>query len=320
MTKNNRPASIMADLIPDKGECASSKEFFRCRDFLDAEGVTHSLVLGDADGIIQAVPLIVRCIPGSSLRDAISPYGFPGSKVLRPARFSTSDVTWHTLNLVSIFIRNRAGLNPMFDDYNQRGLVQVVDSTLPVHLRRNHRCDIRANEARGYTTRCIPALSTTQNERDAFRSMYLRTMERNQARAWYFFSEEYLAALFNSDLAWLILTSCPDSQPVAGVIVVQSDGMLHCYLSGSADDYLHNAPAKNAFAGAIQFAEEKGMPLNLGGGMRGADSLEHFKKGFSNSTLPFCTHEIVCDMKAYCELARGQEGSGYFPSYRNDRV
>ncbi|HEY3265336.1 MAG TPA: GNAT family N-acetyltransferase [Armatimonadota bacterium] len=314
-----KPCHIEAELFADNGDRASSIEFFRSHEFLEAEGVTHSLVLGDAEGPILAAPLVVRAIPGSPLLDAVSPYGFPGGAVLRPARFSTTDVAWHSLNLVSIFIRNRVGATPVLVDGNQRGVVQVVDPSLPMHMRRNHRCDIRSNETNGYVTRCIPARSTTPEERDAFRAMYLRTMERNEARAWYFFSEEYFAALFGSEMAWLVLTNSPTGQPAAGVIVVQSDNLLHCYLSGSADDYLRDAPAKNAFAGAIQFAQEKGMPLNLGGGMRGADSLEHFKKGFANATLPFCTHEIICDMDAYCELSLGYEDSGYFPRYRNDR-
>ena len=54
----------------------------------------------------------------------------------------------------------------------------------------------------------------------------------------------------------------------------------------------------------IELADELGVTLNLGGGVRPGDGLEDFKRGFANGELPFRTHEIVCDPGAYGGSAR----------------
>ena len=66
-----------AELLEDRGEAAADDQFFRCRPFLDAEGATHTLRIESDAGELLA-PLIVREIPGTGERDAISPYGYPG--------------------------------------------------------------------------------------------------------------------------------------------------------------------------------------------------------------------------------------------------
>ena len=65
------------ELLEDRGVAAASEEFFRSRQFLDAEGATHTLRIESDDHELLA-PLIVRAIPGTGDRDAISPYGYPG--------------------------------------------------------------------------------------------------------------------------------------------------------------------------------------------------------------------------------------------------
>ena len=83
--RRRRPAPVSelvatAELIEDRGEAAAGEEFFRSRQFLDAEGVTHTLRIA-GDGIeLLAAPLIVREIDGADERDAISPYGYPGRR------------------------------------------------------------------------------------------------------------------------------------------------------------------------------------------------------------------------------------------------
>ncbi|MEX2449080.1 MAG: hypothetical protein WD404_10120, partial [Solirubrobacterales bacterium] len=66
-----------AELIADGGAAAQSEEFFRSPPFLAAEGVTHTLWIS-AESVDLRAPLVVREIPGSGERDAISPYGYPG--------------------------------------------------------------------------------------------------------------------------------------------------------------------------------------------------------------------------------------------------
>jgi len=70
-------SKAIAELIEDRGAAAVAEEFFRSPQFLEAEGVTHSLRIV-ADGVELLAPLIVREIEGTNERDALSPYGYPG--------------------------------------------------------------------------------------------------------------------------------------------------------------------------------------------------------------------------------------------------
>ena len=64
----------------------------------------------------------------------------------------------------------------------------------------------------------------------------------------------------------------------------------------------------------IDFAEELGAPMNLGGGVTPGDGLEAFKQGFSNAELAFRTHEIVCDAQAYRDLSADRDDDRLLPA------
>ena len=118
--------------------------------------------------------------------------------------------------------------------------------------------------------------------------------------------------------AWLVLAGREGERPSAGAIAVVSDGLLHYFLGGTADEALGDSPMKNLFASMTSLAGELGLALNLGGGIEPGDSLDSFKQGFANATAPFRTHEIVCDAGAYEELSAGTDDApeGFFPRYR----
>ena len=93
--------------------------------------------------------------------------------------------------------------------------------------------------------------------------------------------------------------------------------MLHYFLGGTADDLLEHSPFKSTLAAMIELAGERGLPLNLGGGVRPGDALDHFKQGFANAVAPFHTHELICDPRAYEQLSAGRTNGGFFPLYRS---
>lgn len=304
-------------LLADNGQASESDGFFRSRTFFEAEGVTHTLCIREGSDNVLAIPLIVRSIPGTDYLDAVSPYGFPGGTVLRPACLEANQLDWSPTGLVSIFLRNRIGTPPVITDGNLRGTVQIVDPGRPLSIRRNHRCDIKRNTALGYTTETVPGPDSSPEDRRMFRELYWQTMNRQSARPWYLFPEAYFETILRSDRSRLIFTRDPSGRLAAGIHLVYSDNMLHCYLAGTGDEFLGHSPSKNAFHTAIEIAREQNLPLNLGGGMRSGDSLEHFKVGFSNHTEPFFTHEIVCDTTTYCLLSRTHTKTDYFPIYRS---
>lgn len=306
--------SARAELLDDAGAAAESEEFFRSRAFLDAEGVTHTLRVETADGSIAA-PVTVREIPGDG-RDAISPYGYPGASVTGDVQPDPTEVDWSATGLVSVFLRDRAGGEPAFAGATERSMLQVSDPREKRKSRMSDRQQIRRNERDGYAIERVDGPEAREDDRAAYAAAYDQTMARANASERYLYGPEYWEKLLSSPRAWLFMARAPEGGTAAGAIAVLSDGIVHYYLSGTADEHLTASPAKNLIAAVIDFAEEVDAPMNLGGGVVPGDSLEAFKKGFSNAELPFHTHEIVCDPGAYRELSGDREDTGFFPLYR----
>lgn len=335
--------SARADLLADGGAGAAADDFFRSPEFCAAEGVTHTLVIESgprrSGAGEMAAPLLVRDIPGSDRQDAISPYGYPGFGSARdsgapkndgPGREATEPdesadreaaidpaaVDWSATGLVTIFIRHRLGTAPPLAGATARNVVLISDPALPRKSRMSDRQQIRKNLRAGFELEIVPGPESSAEQRAAFLAAYTETMHRTSAAPRYFFSAAYFDAILASAATWLFLLKEPGGEVAAASIAARSDGMLHYYLSGTADDYLRGAPMKNIVSAMTDFAWEMELPLNLGGGIKPGDRLEEFKRGFANREEHFHTSEIVCDPAAYAELSGGREAGDFFPAYR----
>jgi hypothetical protein len=305
-----------ASLIEDGGSSASDPDhFFRTPGFLEAEGVTHTLSFEAGDGELS-LPLIVREIEASDRRDAISPYGYPGASGARGTPPAPDEIDWEETGLVSIFVRDRIGEPPSLADGTVRSEVQLVEGE--GGIRKRLREQIRSNERRGWLVESRPGADVDAAALEGFEAAYAETMARAGAGERYLFSTGYFRAILGTGRAWLLLASRERGSATAGAIAVASDGLLHYYLGGTADQALEDSPMKNLFAAMITLAGELGMPLNLGGGVTPGDSLGSFKRGFATGTAPFRTHEVIGDATAYKELSAGAGApEGFFPAYRS---
>jgi hypothetical protein len=306
-------AAARAVLIEDRGEAAASEEFFRSRPFLEAEGVSHTLRIETDEGELAA-PLIVREIEGTALRDAISPYGYPGlvggERHLDPTAIDFSET-----GLVSVFLRHTLGPPPLAG-VTERNIVQIHDPSLPRKSRPSDRRQVRRNLEAGYELNLISGPETTAAQRAGFLDLYEQTMRRTGAAPQYFFGAAYFDRILEADRTWLVLATAPGGDPAAASIAAVSDGYLHYYLSGSANAHLRSAPMKNVVTRLVELADELAIPLNLGGGLAPGDALEEFKRGFANRQAPWLTSELVCDPGRYGELSAGRAAAGFFPAYR----
>jgi hypothetical protein len=308
----------VAQLVADEGRAAETDDFFRSRPFYDAEGVSHSLIVGGDSDDELALPLLVHDIGDSGQLDAITPYGYPGAAV-RVDRSSPPDpaaLDWSATGLVTVFVRDRIGGEPCFAGGTRRSTVQVHDPRQERQIRSRFAEQIRQNERLGYHVEVLPGPDTTVEHRLSFHAAYTETMHGVEASPRYFFEPDYFKAILEFEHSWLFLARSPERAMAAGAIVVLSDRLLHYYLGGTAEVHRPRSPFKNVVDATIRLADEMGLPLNLGGGVKPGDGLEDFKRGFSNAELPFVTHEIVCDRDAYGSLSAGRESSRFFPAYR----
>ncbi len=308
--------SATAELLEDGGAAAAGPDFFRSAEFIAAEGVTHTLRIS-GEGSQMLAPLVVREIEAADALDATSPYGYPGIDTQQGSRLDPDQVDWSGTGLVSLFLRHRLGGEPPLTGATVRNHVQIADLALPRKSRPSDRQQIRRNAERGYAVRRVPGAATSDADRTGFLAAYEQTMRRAEADDRYFFSDEYFAGILAFEDCSLFLALEPGGEVAAGSIAARSDGMLHYYLSGSADQFLADSPMKNVVAAIVEFAEASDLPLNLGGGIKPGDPLEEFKRGFANRTEPFHTSEIVCDGDAYRRLSAGRDSGGFFPAYRS---
>lgn len=315
-----------AELIADRGEAASDDHFFRSPAFLEAEGVTHTLRIETDEGELVA-PLIVREIPGSDQRDAVSPYGYPGLVAADPERSSSripgttalevdpAAIDWSGTGLVSVFIRHALGPSPLAGA-TERNLVQIADPELAPKSRPSDRRQVRRNLEAGYTLELVAGTETAAEQRAGFLDVYEQTMRRTDAAPHYFFGAAYFDRVLAVERTWLVLATAPSGDLAAASVAAVSDGYLHYYLSGSADSHLRDSPMKNVVARLVEHSAELGLPLNLGGGIVPGDALEEFKRGFANRQQRWLTSELICDEQRYAQLTGGREAGGFFPAYR----
>jgi hypothetical protein len=307
--------SHTARLIEDLGLEASDTEFFRSAEFFAAEGVTHTLAIGD----VMRLPVIVREIEDVGRVDAISPYGYPGAHLLDPQApgseaLDAQQIDWSETGLVSVFVRDRIGESRSFAGGTVRNVVQIAEGD--AGIRKRLREQIRRNERRGWEVRFATGPEDAA-ALTAFKYAYDETMARTGAAERYLYPLPYFETLLKGGGCWLLLAE-REGRRLAGAFAVLSDGYLHYYLGGTADDALGDSPMKNLFAAMIKLGSELGVPVNLGGGLSPGDSLEDFKRGFASAEEPFRTHELVGDLVAYEELVArsGPAPEGFFPAYR----
>jgi hypothetical protein len=307
--------SARAELLADRGAAAESDDLFRCRAFLEAEGVTHTLRIESSERS-ALVPLIVREIEGAPRLDAVSPYGYPGGTVSGPGPApEAAEVDWSETGLVSVFGRERLAAGPWLGGAAERSHVLVHDPASERRVRPRLAEQVRANERDGWRVESIPGSDSSASDRDAFAAAYEQTMRRAGAADRYFFEREYFDAVLSFERSWLVLARREGEVGAASIAAV-SDSILHYYLGGTADAARDASPFKNVVVAMLDLADELELPLNLGGGVASGDGLEEFKRGFANAELPFHTQELVCDPDAYAELSAGREVGGYFPAYR----
>jgi hypothetical protein len=305
-----------AELIADGGAGAAANEFFRSASFHRAEGISHTLRISSA-GRAAALAVAVRPIAGTDRIDAASAYGYPGASVEGAGEPPpAAAVDWSPTGLVSLFVRDRLGEPPFLAAPTERGRVLVHDPARPRMVRRRLGEQIRQARRRGYRTEATRGPDSVAAARGDFHRIYTETMRAASAAERYFFDRGYVDAALDFERSWLIVVRDPAAEAAAAAIAAVSDGYLHYFLGGTADDARADSPFKLAVAAMLDLADDAGLPLNLGGGLAPGDGLERFKRGFANAEAPFHTHEVVCEEAAYADLAAGRADGGFFPAYR----
>ena len=299
------------------------------------------------------MPLLLRNVPatlgGPAVRDATSPYGYPGFTVSTTDPAAPADAaftrdavaaaiaTLREAGVISLFLRLNALLPVDHDVLGDYGLLVSHGNTVSIDLRREdanlfptmrdaHRRNIVRLDRLGFTYQIDPTCSPESVE--GFLSVYTETMDRLGASSSYYFDAAYLRELDAAlDGRMVIVLVRQEGVVAAAALFTEVDGIVQYHLGGTGGEFMKLSPIKGIFSVTAYWARSRGNRImHLGGGLGGSeDALFNFKAGFSPDRHMFRTARIVIDRAAYDDLNgrwSGQAGrpsaepGHFFPPYR----
>ena len=256
-------------------------------------------------------PCIVRELDGT--RDVAGLYGFGGP--VGDERFYDAYEDWcRERGIITTF----TWFHPRFQNHRYsrfhvepRGgtVAWRLEGDLFEGLHRHHRRAARKAEEHIETR-----ITVAPPDLRPFAELYERTMAEKGATGFYYFPDEYWAAL--AEREWLVLFEAVSDHGVSAALLgLASKPWLHYHLgaserSGGANNLL--------FLEAARWAQAEGYErFHLGGGVGGADdSLLQFKLRFDEGGLiESAVGKAIHDDDAYRRLG-GQGFDGFFPAYR----
>lgn len=275
----------------------------------------------------------VSQLPEGKMYDFATPYGYGGWLIEgegdKSKLFEEYDKWCVENNIVSEFVR----YNPIIRNYEQSceyyetvklGETVAMDISSVDSIWNNmtgkNRNMVRKAEKSGVTIK----IGTSKNIYETFKSIYDKTMDRDDADEYYYFESGFYEALRN-DLtgnARVFYALAPDSKIIAASIIMYCNGKMHYHLSGSESEYRNLAPTNLLLYKAALWGMENGYKVfHLGGGVGARqDGLFHFKKSFyRGETKDYFIGKRIFDPNMYKKLVdmRGHiANGGFFPLYR----
>jgi hypothetical protein len=284
-------------------------------------------------GKVLLLPLVVRAVPETDLRDASSPYGYPGPvgdadpefwsragralvEVLCTRGIITAFVRLHPLLPAPTEALARAGT------VVQHGETVSVDLALTPELmwqqtHRTHRNQINKARRAG-----VSVVFDDWSWFDEWIGTYHATMRRVGATDFYFFTAAHFHRLRAAlgDRLHLAAAVSADGELLGGNLFFSYAGIMHTHLQATRDGETFYAD-KLLYDEVRRWGQDQGNRIyHLGGGLGGqADSLFRYKASFGAGRHAFHTWRVVTDAAAFEKLAGAPTPellAGRFPPYR----
>jgi hypothetical protein len=289
----------------------------------------------EADHVLL-LPLVLRSIPGTGLRDAVSPYGYPGPISDVP---STSTGFWaraaramvemlRTHDVITVFTRLHPLLHAPLVSLERVGTVVHHGATVSVDLtlspeqiwqqtHRTHRNQINKASRAG-----VRVVFDDWDRLDDWIATYHATMRRVGAAEFYFFERGHFHRLRRAlgDHLHLAVALDPDGEVLGGNLFFELGGIMHTHLQSTREGPIWWAD-KLLYHEVRLWGRDRGnQTYHLGGGVGGADdSLFRYKAAFAAGRQPFHTWRVITDLISFEKLAGPptlEAMTGRFPPYR----
>lgn len=291
-----------------------------------------------------AFPLVIKPIVGTNYNDATSVYGYGGPiasdqmNKMKPELieyFKTNFTEYcHTHNIISVFSR----LHPLVNQHlilNDFGVIKelnkvvIIDLAESKEIQRQHYSKSNKNQInqlkkkKGFYSKLIN--SDDVDGIKEFLDIYNETMDRVNAKNFYYFDYEYYKKFLNNNSfkSHLLAVFKGDVMSAAGIFT-ETNMIMQYHLSGTRNEFIRDTPMKLLLDEARLLANKRNLKfLNLGGGVGGSDedSLFKFKSSFSKSFKKFSVWNLIVNEEIYNELVmkkgvKEEEYPNFFPLYR----
>ncbi|MDZ8079939.1 MAG: GNAT family N-acetyltransferase [Nostoc sp. DcaGUA01] len=317
------------------------------------QAIPEAILIFENDKILF-LPYLLRCVNNlfetnieiPLIWDIVSPYGYPGI-LLSQAAANTPEFLQLAVNqlilglrdrqICSAFLRLHPILNQGLNEVLPLELCQVSGETVSIDLslstseiwhqtRPEHRNHINRCKRSGFTARMV----RLEEYIDKFINIYHETMNRVEAKKYFYFDDNYFQNLANLNKnIYLCLIELNNQIACAGIFT-ECCQIVQYHLGGTKSEFLKQAPSKLMFDYVRFWAKERGNKfLHLGGGVGSAkDSLYNFKAGFSKQRHLFLTLRLITDAEKYDSLVelrakslktepKNLFESNFFPAYRS---
>ena len=323
---------------------AFAYDFYHCHAYnsLERSGDPFLFVAEEGDDFI-AIPLIRRRINGTGYYDCTSVWGYPGPVTSKlPTELSSGLVAFFQQQIRQYLIENKiiaafSRLHPIIPQQlllEKMGTVTTMNKTVAINLslsldeqrqqyQKSTKWRINRLRSRGYTVK----RADTPDDLNAFFDIYIETMKRLDADAFYFdcFQLDYFQKLLRlEDACSNLLVACKDGEIVAGSFFIATKNFMQYHVAGTKTEYMKDTPMKLIVDEARLLANQMQLKyLHLGGGVNGTDedSLFQFKAGFSDQTFHYKVWKFISDEDIYNHLVQErakekQLNPAFFPLYR----
>ena len=265
--------------------------------------------------------------------DFVTPYGYGGWIIegdSDKAELFGEYEKWCVDNgVVSEFVR----LHPILNNYRdiaqaynvvRLGNTVAMDLSNPDEIWNNitskNRNVIRKAEKSGVEI----GLGNSENLFDAFRVVYDKTMDRDNADRYYYFDKDFYTAIRDglNGNSTVFYAKNADGEIIAASIILFCNGKLTYHLSGSKAEYRSLAPTNLLLYKAALWGCQNGCKtFHLGGGVGSReDNLFKFKRAFYKGELTeFHIGKKIFDTDKYNKLLalrESREATAFFPEYR----
>ena len=265
--------------------------------------------------------------------DLVTPYGYGGWLIEgegdKEPLFKQYERWCLENQIVSEFVRfhpmlnNQNGLEPFYDVIGLGGTI-AMDLSSPeiiwANITSKNRNMIRKAQKNGLQ------IYRAQNSEiySVFKEIYDKTMDKDHAEEYYYFSEEFYQSIVNDlkNQAQVFYAQAEDGQIAAATIIIGANGMLNYHLSGSRYEYQRLAPTNLMLYEVALWGFENGYTsFHMGGGVGSKeDSLYSFKKAFyRGEPKRYYIGKKILNSDVYEKLTKMREGiknPSFFPKYR----